>query len=126
MNIEELGGLQSRMPITGVSSILAFLSTAGVPPLAGFWSKLLIIIAVWQRGNVFIAGLALFASIFTAAYFLRLQRKVFFGPAEEKLAEVKEASGHFKFAEIVLSAITVGFGFIFPVVLIFLQAQGLL
>ena len=56
VNIEELGGLQSRMPVTGTTSILAFLSTAGIPPLSGFWSKLIIIIAVWQNVHPICAG----------------------------------------------------------------------
>ncbi|MEG1538181.1 MAG: proton-conducting transporter membrane subunit, partial [Clostridiales bacterium] len=125
-DIEKLGGLQDKMPITGVSSILAFLSTAGIPPLAGFWSKLLIIIAVWQTGHQAIAGVALFASIFTAAYFLRLQRQVFFGPVAEGLEEIKEVKGGIAVASVVLSVITVGFGLLFPAVLLFLQSQGMI
>jgi len=125
-NIEELGGLQKQMPVTAVSSIIAFLSTAGIPPLAGFWSKLLIIIAVWQADGAVVASLALLASLFTAAYFLRLQRHVFFGPYEEKLAEVKEAVCGFRLTEIILTVITIGFGILFPVLLLLLQSQGIL
>lgn len=125
-DIGKLGGLQEKMPITGVSSILAFLSTAGIPPLAGFWSKLLIIIAVWQSGNPLIASIALFASIFTGAYFLRLQRNVFFGKVAEGLDDVVEVKGGMSVASIVLSVITVGFGLLFPAVLLFLQSQGML
>ena len=32
LDINEMGGLQSRMPVTAFSSIIAFLSTAGIPP----------------------------------------------------------------------------------------------
>ncbi len=124
--IDQLGGLQEKMPITGVSSILAFLSTAGIPPLAGFWSKLLIIMAVWQTGNPVLAGIALFASVFTAAYFLRLQRLVFFGPLAEGMETVTEVKGGVAVASLVLSAVTVGFGLLFPAVLLFLQSQGLI
>ena len=123
-DITKLGGLQKQMPVTATASVIAFLSTAGIPPLAGFWSKLLIIIAAWQAGGVLVAGLALMASLFTAAYFLRLQRNVFFGPAEEHLSEVTEAPGSFKLASILLTAITVVFGVLFPVLLNFMQSQG--
>jgi len=123
-DITKLGGLQRQMPVTGVSSVIAFLSTAGIPPLAGFWSKLLIVIAAWQAGGALVAGVALIASLLTAAYFLRLQRNVFFGPAEEHLSEVTEASGAFKLASIILTVVTVGFGVLFPVLLNFMQAQG--
>lgn len=124
--IARLGGLQKQMPVTATSSVLAFLSTAGIPPLAGFWSKLLIIIAAWQSNGPLIGGIALFASIFTAAYFLRLQRNVFFGPVEAHLSEVTEARGGIAFAEIALSVVTVVVGVLFPVLLQVLRAQGLL
>jgi multicomponent Na+:H+ antiporter subunit D len=117
------GGLQARMPLTGVSSILAFFSTAGIPPLAGFWSKVLIILAVWQAGFPVIAGAALFASIITAAYFLRLQRKVFFGQPDDSSKEVKEIKGPLAFAQWLLSIVTVGFGLLFPALLLLLQAH---
>jgi len=125
-NIEELGGLAKQMPITGTSSVLALLSTAGIPPLAGFWSKLLIIIAVWQAGHSLIAGIAIFASIFTLAYFLMIQRKVFFGPAEERFADVREVRGGLAFSQVMLSVVTVVMGIIFPLVLLFCQAWGMI
>ena len=125
-DITKLGGLQKQMPVTGVSSILAFFSTAGIPPLAGFWSKLLIIIAAWQVAGPVIASIALLASIVTAAYFLRLQRLIFFGPTEEHLLGVTEAKGGIKVSAIILSAITVLVGVLFPLLLFLLQSQGLL
>ena len=120
------GGLQSRMPLTGVSSVLAFFSTAGIPPLAGFWSKLLIIIAVWQAGFTVMAGVALVASIITATYFLRLQRKVFFGQPDDSSKDVKDVKGPLALAELLLSIITVGVGLLFPALLLLLQSQGVL
>ena len=44
-NMDKLGGISDKMPVTGTTSVIAFLSTAGIPPLSGFWSKLIIIIA---------------------------------------------------------------------------------
>ena len=123
-DIDKLGGLHKQMPITGTSNVLAFLSTAGIPPLAGFWSKLLIIIAVWQTHGGVVAGIALFASIFTATYFLLLQRKVFFGSAKEELKDVHEAKFSIRLASIILTCVTVGVGIIFPWILQALQAQG--
>ena len=125
-DITAMGGLQKQMPVAGISSIIAFLSTAGIPPLAGFWSKVLIIIAVWQAGSPVLAGVALFASIFTAAYFLRVQRNIFFGLAEKKFDKVKETVKSFCVAEIILTVITVGFGIAFPVILLILQSNGII
>jgi len=126
LEIEEMGGLQNRMPVTALSSIVAFLSTAGIPPFAGFWSKLLVILALWTSGNRVLAGFALIASIFTAVYLLRMQKKVFFGKTPEHLSEVKEITGSIKFVEIFLTIVTSVFGLMFPLILVFLQSRGLI
>jgi len=126
LEINEMGGLQSRMPVTSFSSVIAFLSTAGIPPFVGFWSKLLIILALWGSGNQILAGTALCASIFTAAYFLRLQKKVFFGQTPEHLSSVCEVTGSIKFVEILLTAITSIVGVMFPLILVYLQGKGLI
>ena len=78
-DMEKLGGMEHAMPWTSWTSVVALLSTAGVPPLSGFWSKLIIVIALWESGLRTYAVLALLFSIVTLAYFMMMQRKVFFG-----------------------------------------------
>jgi multicomponent Na+:H+ antiporter subunit D len=97
-SISDLGGLASKMKITGGTSVVGFLSAAGIPPLAGFWSKLIIIIASWQAGMYLYTAIALFASIITITYFLRMQRKVFFGELKAGLEGVVEANRGICFA----------------------------
>ena len=121
-----MGGLQSRMPVTGFSSITAFLSTTGIPPFAGFWSKLLIIMALWMNGQELLAGIALFASIFTAAYMLRMQKKVFFGDLPERYSGILEVKGSIKFAEIMLTIVTIAVGLFFPLILTYLEVRGII
>jgi multicomponent Na+:H+ antiporter subunit D len=113
----ELGGLASKMPITGVTSIIGMLSTAGIPPLAGFWSKLIIIIALWQAGYHPYAMIAIFASVITLAYLLSLQRNVFFGKLRQGLEGVKEVAPVFYWPAIIMAVITVGCGIFFPFVI---------
>ena len=125
-DMDRLGGLQKQLPVTGVTSLIAFLSCAGMPPMAGFWSKLLIIIAVWQSGSGMVAGLALFTGVLTAAYFLRLQSKVFFGPARAELAQVRERRGGLTVSAMLLSALTLILGLLVPFLLRLLQGLGLL
>jgi multicomponent Na+:H+ antiporter subunit D len=112
-NLDELGGLSNRMPVTGATSVIALLSTAGIPPLAGFWSKLLIIIALWTAGYHWVAGIAIFVSVVTLAYLVLLQRSVFFGNLREGLEPIKEASSAMVSAEILMAAITIGAGVLF-------------
>ncbi len=49
--LNKLGGLSKAMPVTGVTSLIASLSIAGLPPMCGFWSKLIRIIAAFQAKN---------------------------------------------------------------------------
>jgi len=126
LDINELGGLQNQMPVTSLSSVIAFLSTAGIPPFMGFWSKFLIITALWNTDHKILGGIALCSSILTAAYFLRLQRKVFFGKTPAELTSVVEISGSIKYAEILLTVLTVFSGLLFPLVLIYLQSLNLI
>jgi proton-translocating NADH-quinone oxidoreductase chain N len=122
--ISSLGGLASRMPITGGTSIVGFLSAAGIPPLSGFWSKLIIIIAAWQAAAYSYAAVALLASILTIAYFLRLQRNVFFGHVAEGLENVTEANAGIKGVSILLAAINIVVGILFPLMFKYMQSIG--
>ncbi|HOS17688.1 MAG TPA: proton-conducting transporter membrane subunit [Clostridia bacterium] len=126
LDIEQMGGLQKNMPVTGFASVTSFLSAAGVPPFAGFWSKLLILISLWQAGWIGLSAAALGLSILTGAYFLRLQKKVFFGPRNPRWDDVKEIGGTIRASQIVLSAVNLGAGLCFPLVLLYLQSIGLI
>ena len=125
-DMQHLGGLQKQLPVAGVTNMVAFLSNGGLPPTIGFWSKLLIIIAVWQSGTGFVAGLALVASILTVACFLRVQSKVFFGPDVEELSDVTAPGLGFALPSLTLSGLIVVLGLLIPFLLRMLQAQGLL
>lgn len=123
--LDKLQGLAGRMKITSWTSVVAFLSTAGIPPFSGFWSKVIIIVALWQVGFVPYAIIALLASILTLAYFLILQRKVFFGKTSVEFENTKEANKGFISASMILAIITVLVGIGFPFVLNFLKIKGL-
>ena len=113
-DMNKLGGLGAKMPFTNITSLIAFLSTAGIPPLSGFWSKLIIVIALWQGTHYVYAFIAVLASVITLAYLLSMQRRVFFGILSDKMQSVREGSFGIVFAEVILAAITVGVGLFFP------------
>jgi proton-translocating NADH-quinone oxidoreductase chain N len=115
-DMEQMGGLGAKMPVTNATSLIAFLSTAGVPPLSGFWSKLIIVAALVQSGHPGYALLAVLASVLTLAYLLVIQRRVFFGILAEKWAGVREAGFGITVPAVALAAITVGVGVAFPLV----------
>jgi multicomponent Na+:H+ antiporter subunit D len=109
-DMDQLGGLGSRMPVTSTTSILALLSTAGLPPLAGFWSKLFVVVAAWQAGFRAAAAVAVLASVLTLAYFLSMQRRVFFGKVAPRCQAVVEVGPFGLVPALLLAAVTVGLG----------------
>ncbi|MCX5785165.1 MAG: complex I subunit 5 family protein [Elusimicrobia bacterium] len=113
-DMEKLGGMEHAMPWTSWTSVVALLSTAGIPPLSGFWSKLLIIIALWAGGAKVYAMLALLFSIVTLAYFMVMQKKVFFGKKSEAAEAAKEVSAPMLAPVVLLSAVIVAIGLLFP------------
>jgi multicomponent Na+:H+ antiporter subunit D len=116
-NMNEMSGFGSKMPLTGLTSVLASLSTAGIPPLSGFWSKLIIIMALWLAGYHVYAVIAILASVVTLAYFLSLQRRVFFGKIKEEFNDLKEAGLGLSTAALLLAVIIVEVGVLFPLIL---------
>lgn len=117
VDMENLGGLAARMPVTATTSVIAFLSCAGIPPLAGFWSKLIIVIALWKASHFVYAGIAAFASVITLGYFLHLQRQVFFGKLKAGLEKIEEADFSLALPQVILAIIIVVAGLVFPWVL---------
>ncbi len=76
-DLREMGGLSKKMPITTVTWIIGSAALAGVPLLAGFFSKDEVIHSV--MGANAIAGVALMlASLLTAFYITRATRLAFF------------------------------------------------
>lgn len=115
--LDELGGLAAKMRITGITSVIGLLSAAGIPPLAGFWSKILIIIALWSAGYKFYAMLAIFTSVVTLAYLLYLQRQVFFGKVREGLEGIKEVSPLLYGPGVLMAILAVIGGIFYPVII---------
>lgn len=118
LDMDKMGGLSSKMPLTGATCAIAALSTAGIPPLSGFWSKLIIILALWNSGKFVYAAIALLASILTLAYFLTLQRKVFFGKIAHGLENIKEAELGLVIPQVILAVLIIGVGLVFPLVFV--------
>lgn len=81
-DLGRIRGISAREPVTGYSTLIASLSVCGVPPLAGFWGKLIIIIACFQAGHRFLAFIAIAVSILTLAYYFKALTPALFGQDE--------------------------------------------
>ncbi|OIN98453.1 NADH/ubiquinone/plastoquinone (complex I) [Candidatus Desantisbacteria bacterium CG_4_10_14_0_8_um_filter_48_22] len=109
-DLEKMGGLSEKMPVTGITSVVGTLSISGVPPFNGFWSKLLIIIACIQAGRFSYAVIAILVSVLTLAYFLKVQRLAFFGKIKETLSNIKEVPVPMRVSLIVLAVLCLVIG----------------
>jgi len=77
-DMREMGGLFKPMRYTAITWFIGSAALAGVPPLAGFFSKDEVVRSVWEAQPI--AGLALLlASLLTAFYITRATRLTFFG-----------------------------------------------
>ncbi|NUO56341.1 MAG: NADH-quinone oxidoreductase subunit L [Hamadaea sp.] len=81
--MSRMGGLRKALPVTFWSMTIGLAALAGIPPMAGFWSKEAILAAA-EHGSggtalaVYLAGLL--GTFVTAWYATRLWLRVFFGP----------------------------------------------
>ena len=106
-DLQKMGGLMTKMPITGTTSLVASMSIAGIPPFNGFWSKLIIIIACVQANRLGYAFWAVLASILTLASFMKVMKYAFFGKLKEKWNKVEEVPVFMKLAMVILALICV-------------------
>ncbi len=111
--MNELGGLIHRMPLTYLVYLIAIISMAGIPPMAGFISKWMLFQSMINEGMVFIAAAAFFGSIGSFLYVFRPLSAVFLGQLSTKHQDVKEAPPLMMLPMVLLSLATVIFG-VFP------------
>jgi NADH-quinone oxidoreductase subunit L len=84
--IKDMGGLRKKLPITHFTFLVACLAIAGVPPLAGFFSKEEILLAAYHS-NMAIYWIALITSGLTAFYMFRLYFNIFWSKPYEAHGE---------------------------------------
>ncbi|HEU5128859.1 MAG TPA: NADH-quinone oxidoreductase subunit M [Glycomyces sp.] len=92
--LDELGGLRTAAP--ALAGLLGFASLAslGLPGLAGFWGEAFTVYAAAERGGAWIAlaAAAAFGAFLTAAYLLRMLKRVSHGPLAPALAGARGVS----------------------------------
>jgi multicomponent Na+:H+ antiporter subunit D len=113
-DLTKLGGINNRLPITGLTTTVGTFSIAGVPPFNGFWSKLLIIVALVQAGQTTVAAIAIGVSILTLWYFLLMQRRAFYGKLAAGLEKIKEVPFYMAAAVFCLAALCLLAGIFYP------------
>ena len=82
-NIEDLSGLSINHPILSICLLIVLFSLAGIPPLAGFFAKFYIFMAVIKQSMYFLAIVGLLSTVIAAFYYLRLIKIIYFDKPKE-------------------------------------------
>src|SRR6266581_1222592 len=76
--IEDFRGLAKRAPLLSAGTALCLLSLSGIPPMAGFVSKVFIFSAAWSQGLSWLVVIALINTVVSLVYYGRLVTVMYF------------------------------------------------
>ncbi|OUX46265.1 MAG: NADH-quinone oxidoreductase subunit N [Candidatus Pelagibacter sp. TMED275] len=83
-SIDDLSGLSKNHPILSLCLLVQLFSLAGIPPLAGFFAKFYIFIAVIEQSMYFLAIVGLLATVVSAFYYLRIIKVIYFDKSNDE------------------------------------------
>jgi NADH-quinone oxidoreductase subunit N len=110
-NISDLSGLSKHHPLIAVCLTILTFSLAGIPPLAGFFAKFYIFLAIIQQKIYYLALVGLLSAVIAAFYYLRIIKVIYFDAAKESYD--KNSSYGLKFS-LIVSTFIILFYFIDP------------
>jgi multicomponent Na+:H+ antiporter subunit D len=130
-NLDKLGGLSKRMPVTTVCFLVGAFSISGLPPFNGFASKWMVYQAIYTKavesGNILFAIAtitALIVSVMTLASFIKVTQAVFFGQENPENANAKEVPVIMQIPMVIMAVLCVLTGLFYNVVEKFLLAPA--
>ena len=107
--INSFSGLLKKNPFLSFSLAVLLISLAGIPPMAGFFSKLYILISIVESKFYLLAVIAVITSVISAFYYLKIIKVIFFDTSENKI--FCEITFSFKF--FILSSVLLTIFFLF-------------
>ncbi len=114
-DLDRLGGLGTKMPITLFTFLISAFAISGVPPLNGFFSKWMVYQGVIEFGKlsnlwpIFLVA-AMFGSILTLASFLKITHSLFLGERPKELHKVREARFEMVVPSLIFALLCIIFG----------------
>ena len=85
-DMNRMGGLWRKIPITHWTMLIGAIAIAGIPPLAGFFSKDEILGEAFKHGFYWVWAIGLIVAVMTAFYMWRLMGKTFYGAVARRPA----------------------------------------
>ncbi|MBM3332182.1 NADH/ubiquinone/plastoquinone (complex I) [candidate division WOR-3 bacterium] len=116
-DLDKLSGLEKSMPVTTWSHLFGSLSLAGLPPFAGFFSKLFIIVGALSARMYWLAILAALFSTVTLGYLVNVVNRAFFTHRDRESTPAREVPATMLIAMLGLVVLTLALGIGFKPVL---------
>lgn len=91
-DMNKMGGLAQKMPLTAILWIMGAMMLSGFPPFSSFAAEWIMFTGIFERGvltspfGITIAVLGTLAILLTVGYTFNAMRKIFFGPLSPELA----------------------------------------
>lgn len=109
-NIRAYAGLGQRSSWLGAAMVMGLLSLSGIPPLAGFFGKLLIFRAALEENLLILLAIALVGVVASLYYYLNIIRAIYFGDAKpEALPLPQTCFSRFTLAALMIFLVLIGF-----------------
>jgi len=112
--INDLSGLSKNHPMLALGFLIILFSLAGMPPLAGFFAKFYIFMAVIEAKMYTLAIIGLVTTVVSAFYYLRIIKVIYFDKPIEPFEENYDWGLK---ASLILSTILILIYFIYPSIL---------
>jgi NADH-quinone oxidoreductase subunit L len=93
-DIRNMGGLKKELPITFWTFVIGAVAIAGIPPLAGFFSKDEILFETFVEGHQILWVVGAITALLTATYMFRLVFLTFWGERRHGAPAAHDDDGH--------------------------------
>ena len=110
-NIKDLSGLSKNHPALALSFLIILFSLAGIPPLAGFFAKFYVFMAVIEANMYALAIIGLVTTVVSAFYYLRIIKIIYFDKPNKPFDESYDWGLK---SSLILSSILILIYFIYP------------
>jgi len=114
-NINDLSGLSKNHPMLALSFLIILFSLAGIPPLAGFFAKFYVFMAVIEVKMYALAIIGLLTTVVSAFYYLRIIKVIYFDKPKKPFEESYDWGLKIS---LILSTILTLIYFIYPSILV--------
>ena len=112
--LNELSGLSKNHPLVSLGLMIILFSLAGIPPLAGFFAKFYIFMAVIENEMYTLAIIGLVTTVVSAFYYIRIIKIMYFDEAKKPFEKFTDYRIH---GPIALSCILLVSFFLYPSIL---------